>query len=69
MGAKVTVDNYAMKRCEGCCVCEGGSKNIARICVIALLAMTVIGLAILPFFKKCTVCGHNMFMNEHQHSH
>jgi hypothetical protein len=24
-------------------------------------------LIFLPFFKKCVYCGHNMFMNKHEH--
>lgn len=63
---KGDINNYARQACPDCCVCTGGTTNVGRTCVLILLGITVFGLLVLPFFKKCPTCGHNMFMNEHK---
>jgi hypothetical protein len=60
---------YTQKGCVGCCVCEKGAKNVGRSVVLWTIGICTagIGLIFLPFFKKCVYCGHNMFMNKHEH--
>ena len=63
------LNHYSQKGCIGCCVCEGGGKKVARTAVLWTIGICTggIGLIILLFFKKCVYCGHNMFMNKHEH--
>ena len=63
---KGKLDNYARAACPTCKACTGGAENVGRICVLGLLAMSIVGLLVIPFFKKCPTCGHSMFMNEHK---
>jgi hypothetical protein len=62
-------ESQTKKGCIGCCLCEGGARKILRSFVLCTLAIFTygIGLLVLPFSKKCLYCGHNMFMNKHEH--
>lgn len=60
---------YSQHGCIGCCVCEGGAQKVKRQAVLWTLGIFTcgLGLLVLPFYKKCVYCGHNMFMNQHKH--
>lgn len=67
MAKAARIETVAMARCPGCCICEGGVDNMKRSAVLWTIGICTVGfgLLILPFFKKCTTCGHNHFMNNH----
>ena len=67
----INVATIRTARCPGCCVCEGGANNIKRKTVLWTIGICTcgMGLIILPFFKKCTTCGHSTFMNNHKAKH
>lgn len=59
---------YSQSGCVGCPVCEGGTQGVKRTLTLWTIAFFTVGmgLIILPFFKKCQFCQHNMFMAKHQ---
>ena len=62
------IEFYGRKGCVGCCLCEGGSRKVARTATLWGIGIMTggLGLLILPFFKKCVYCNHNTFMNKHE---
>lgn len=59
---------YYQNGCISCKPCERGAANIGRNLTMICLAYVTVGLAllILPFYKKCLFCGHNMWFNRHE---
>lgn len=61
------VNMYQQKGCVGCKLCEGGAAKIGRTSALWGIGLFTggLGLIVLPFFKKCVYCNHNMFLNKH----